>query len=93
MNAYYGTIMFLEVFDLRRRKTPPGSTDRLLNELGKVESQLQQWIAKSEKNAKWFRDDPLAAMRAAGLDMEDDILLELEEITRVIAKKLKEKDS
>ena len=31
----------------------------------------------------------LAAMRAAGLDMEDDIILELELITKAIARKLK----
>ena len=43
----------------------------------------------SPKNADWFRRDPLGAMRAAGLDIEDDIMLELELITRSIAKKLR----
>jgi hypothetical protein len=79
--------MLREVFELRRR-TPP-APDRLLDQLGKVEHQLQQWIGKSRKNAEWFRRDPLGAMHAAGLNIEDDILLELELITKAIAKKLK----
>jgi hypothetical protein len=81
--------MLREVFDLRRRTSPPGGPDRLLDQLGKIEQQLQQWIAKSQKNAEWFRRDPMGAMQAAGLNIEDDILLELELITKAIAKKLK----
>ena len=81
--------MFQEVFALPRRSSPPGGPDRLLEQLDKVERQLQQWIAKSPQNAEWFRRDPLGAMHAAGLDIEDDIMLELELITRAIAKKLK----
>jgi hypothetical protein len=81
--------MYPEVFSLPRRKTPADGRDRLLDQLDKVERQLQQWIAGSQKNAEWFRRDPLEAMRAAGLDMEDDIMLELELITKTIAKKLK----
>ena len=57
--------------------------------LNQVEKQLQDWTNRSAKNAQWFRRDPLGAMRAAGLDIEDDIMLELEVITRNIAKKLK----
>jgi hypothetical protein len=56
--------------------------------LGKVEKQLQEWTSKSPKNARWFRRDPLGAMRAAGLDIEDDIMLELELITKAISRKL-----
>lgn len=81
--------MFLEVFDLRRRKTPPAGPDRLLAELDKVEQKLQKWTKSKPENAEWFRRDPLSAMRAAGLNMEDDIMLELEIITKAIAKKLK----
>ena len=80
--------MLREVFELRRRKTPPGP-DPLLDQLGRVERQLQQWISASPKNAEWFRRDPLGAMQAAGLNMEDDIMLELELIAKTIAKKLK----
>ena len=81
--------MFTEVFALSRRKTPSVHPDRLLAQLDKVEQQLQQWIARSQENADWFKRDPLGAMRAAGLNIEDDILLELELITKAIAKKLK----
>jgi hypothetical protein len=74
---------------LHRRKTPSPKPDRLLDQLDKVENQLQVWTSKSAKNARWFRRDPLGAMRAAGLDIEDDIMLELELITKNIARKLK----
>jgi hypothetical protein len=78
-----------EVFSLSRRKLPLDGRDPLLDKLDEVESQLQKWIAGSEENAARFRRDPLGAMRAAGLDMEDEIMLELEMITKAIAKKLK----
>jgi hypothetical protein len=77
------------VFDLRRRKPQAAEPDRLLDHLNKVERDLQKWIGNSPKNADFFRRDPLGAMRAAGLNLEDDIMLELEMITRSIAKKLK----
>lgn len=73
---------------MHRRKTPSPKPDRLLDQLGKVEKQLQEWTSKSTKNARWFRRDPLGAMRAAGLDIEDDIMLELELITKAISRKL-----
>ena len=74
---------------MHRRKTPSQKPDRLLARLNQVEKQLQDWTNRSAKNAEWFRRDPLGAMRAAGLDIEDDIMLELEVITKNIAKKLK----
>jgi len=43
----------------------------------------------SPGNAEFFRRDPIAAMRTAGLNIDDDILLELELIAGSIAKKLK----
>jgi hypothetical protein len=73
---------------LRRRKAPSPEPDRLLDQLDRVERQLQNWIGKSAKNAAWFRRDPLSAMRAAGLNIDDEIMLELELITKTIAKKL-----
>ena len=72
-----------------KKEPSKDAAESLLAQLDKVERQLQQWIAQSKKNADWFRRDPLAAMRAAGLDLEDDTMLELEQITRAIAKKLK----
>jgi hypothetical protein len=81
--------MLVEVFDLPRRKPHADEPDRLLDHLSKVERDLQKWIGDSKKNADLFRRDPLGAMRAAGLNMEDDIMLELEMITKSIAKKAK----
>ena len=81
--------MLVEVFDLRRRKLHADEPDRLLDHLSKVEQDLQKWISHSPKNAALFRSDPLSAMRAAGLNFEDDIMLELEMITKSIARKLK----
>ena len=81
--------MLFEVFDLRRRKLHAAEPDRLLLHLNKVEQDLKRWIGNSKKNADLFRRDPLGAMRAAGLNLEDDIMLELEMITKSIARKLK----
>jgi len=81
--------MLVERFDLRRRKPHAAEPDRLLNQLDKVEQDLKKWIGHSKKNADLFRRDPLGAMRAAGLNLEDDIMLELEMVTRSNAKKLK----
>ncbi|HEX2328042.1 MAG TPA: hypothetical protein VHN74_04925 [Candidatus Angelobacter sp.] len=63
--------------------------DRLMAELDKFEQRLQQWLAISEDNACWFRRDPFTAMRAAGLDMDDELMCELERIMSGIGKKLK----
>lgn len=71
-----------------RRPVPPAQSDRLMHELGRFETRLQQWIAGSEKNARWFRRDPLAAMRAAGLGIDDELMCELELIMRGIARKV-----
>jgi hypothetical protein len=81
--------MLVEVFNLYRRKPQAAEPNRLLDHLNKVERDLQKWIGDSPKNAELFRRDPLGAMRAAGLNLEDDIMLELEIITKSIAKKLK----
>lgn len=62
---------------------------KLLSHLESVEGALQCWIDSSPENAEFFRHDPIAAMRSAGLNIDDDILLEIELITRDIARKLK----
>lgn len=74
---------------MRRRKPHAAEPDHLLDHLSKVEQDLKKWIGDSKKNADLFQRDPLGAMRAAGLNLEDDIMLELEMITKSIAKKLK----
>lgn len=72
----------------RKQKRSEPSTDRLVNELERCEEQLQEWIEVSPDHASFFRKDPVGAMRAAGLDMEDDIMLELEMVAASIAAKL-----
>ena len=66
----------------------PYKTNRLMRALNKAEAQLQLWIASSRTNAQLFRSDPIAAMHAAGLEIEDDLMCELEAILRGIASKL-----
>lgn len=63
--------------------------DRLMAELARVESQLQLWISRSKENTRLFRQDPVAAMRAAGLTIDDDLICELELIMGGIARRLK----
>ena len=63
--------------------------DRLITQLENAEATLQSWIESSPDNRAFFRRDPIRAMRAAGLEIDDDIMLELELITRDIARKLK----
>lgn len=62
--------------------------DRLLRELERVEARLQRWIQEAPENALLFRSDPLAAMKAAGLNIDDEIMLELERVIAEIARKL-----
>lgn len=71
------------------RKHSQTKPDRLLQQLQESEAQLQRWIESSSGNARWFRKDPIAAMRAAGLEIDDDIMLELETIIGDIARRLK----
>ena len=61
----------------------------LLRELSRRESDLLEWISRSEENRHWFATDPMAAIRAADLGIDDRILLQLELITRSIARKLR----
>jgi hypothetical protein len=70
------------------QKSGPGP-DRLLSELERVEARLQAWIQEAPENAQLFRSDPLAAMKAAGLDIDDEIMLELQRMITEIARKLR----
>lgn len=74
---------------MSRKRANYTEPDRLISELGRVEKKLQAWIESSQSNAELFRRDPLGAMRAAGLMMEDDIMLELEMVLASIARKLR----
>jgi len=61
----------------------------LLTELTTREPQLNEWLERSAMNARWFRKDPIAALRAANIGFNDSFLNELESITASIAEKLR----
>lgn len=82
-------LYFRYMLPIPRRSSTGQQSSRLIRELGLFETRLQDWIARSEKNAVWFRRDPLAAMRAAGLEIEVELMCELEAIMGGIACKLK----
>lgn len=68
---------------------PRKAPDKVISELEKAESRLQDWLDASKDNAALFRRDPVTALRLAGIDLEDDIMLEIETILDDIAKKLR----
>jgi hypothetical protein len=61
----------------------------LFTELTRREPLLNQWLERSAMNARWFRKDPIAALRASGIGFNETILQELEAITASIAEKLR----
>jgi len=61
----------------------------LMGKLALQEPALDGWLRSSETNAGWFRMDPFAALRAANLGIEEELLQELESATRTIAQWLK----
>lgn len=73
-------------FEVLSRK----SVEHLLQELSARESDLLEWITSSERNTRWFATDPMGAIRAANLGIDEQVLNELELITRSIAKKLRD---
>jgi hypothetical protein len=68
---------------------PLASPDPLLQELSRCEGRLSDWLAGSEGNAQWFAQDPIAALRAADLGLDEDTLRDLEEIAGSIARKIR----
>lgn len=50
---------------------------------------LNQWLHRSETNANWFRREPIAAIRAANLGIEEKLLKELDTVTLLIAQGLR----
>jgi len=61
----------------------------LLTELTTREPLLNQWLERSAMNARWFRKDPIAALRAANIGFNESMLKELETIASSIAEQLK----
>ncbi len=75
--------------ELRKKNLKQTQSDPLISELEKIETRLRQWLADSEANAQLFRSDPIAALRAAGVDLEDETMMELEIIAASIARRLR----
>jgi hypothetical protein len=67
--------------------------DRLLLELRRVEDRLRLWVDSSEENAVLFVQDPAAALRAADLGLDEELILEFESVLRNIESKLSGLDS
>jgi hypothetical protein len=62
--------------------------DPLVQALLDCESRLSAWLNESELNTDLFRRDPLAALRAANLGLDEGLLGDLEETVTGIALKL-----
>jgi hypothetical protein len=77
------------MLNIPRQQVVVRRQDRLMRELSRCEAQLQGWLSQSPRNLKLFRKDPLAAVRAAGLKIDDDLMCELEQVLKSIAGKLK----
>jgi len=75
-------------------KNPPriwpdhDENDPLVQALLDCESRLSAWLNESELNADLFRRDPLAALRAANMGLDEGLLGDLEETVTGIALKL-----
>jgi hypothetical protein len=61
--------------------------DPLVQALLDCESRLSAWLNESELNTDLFRRDPLAALRAANLGLDEGLLGDLEETVTGIALK------
>jgi len=62
--------------------------DPILRALQDCEARLHHWIQGSPKNASLFQQNPAQALRAAGLNLDEDLLCELETLISGIAKKI-----
>jgi hypothetical protein len=65
------------------------NVDSLMRELAAKEGELLNWIQSSQRNTRWFASDPVSAIRAAKLGIDEHILEQLEMITLSIAHKLR----
>lgn len=63
--------------------------EALMEELASKEQLLLKWIHSSERNTRWFATDPMGAIRAANLGIDEGTLRQLEAITNSIARKLR----
>lgn len=67
---------------------PDPGTDLLLAQLYACEEQLHAWLGRSEENAAFFAADPVGAMRAADIGMDEEALQELASVLTGIQRKL-----
>lgn len=67
---------------------PDPGTDLLLAQLYACEEQLHAWLDRSEENAAFFTADPVAAIRAANIGMDEEALQELASVLAGIQRKL-----
>jgi hypothetical protein len=67
---------------------PMTFADPLLGALHNCEDRLHAWIQGSPKNASLFAKKPAEAIRAAGLDLDESLLTELENLMMGIAHKI-----
>lgn len=61
----------------------------LMRKLSQREPALKAWLRHSETNARLFRKDPIAALRAANLGLEEELLHELERATNTAGQRPK----
>jgi hypothetical protein len=62
--------------------------DPLLRALHDCEARLNAWIQGSPQNAYLFQQNPAEAMRAARLNLDEDLLSELQTLITGIARKI-----
>ena len=62
--------------------------DPLLRALHECEARLHTWIQGSPKNASLFQQNPAEALRAANLNLDEDLLCELQTMLSGIARKI-----
>ena len=64
------------------------NADPLLCALHDCEARLHTWLQGSPKNASLFEQNPAEALRAADLNLDEDLLCELQTLLSGIARKL-----
>jgi len=62
--------------------------DPLMLQLAQCEGQLAIWLQKSAANALHFAQDPVGAMKAAHLSIDEEVFAELEQLTRSLGRKI-----
>jgi hypothetical protein len=62
--------------------------DPLLRALQDCEARLHSWIQGSPQNAFLFQQNPAEALRAAELNLDEDLLCELQMLITGIARKI-----